>query len=277
MAALRAFFISVALAAFFLIGTPLQWLVARYAPKAAHPIPMFFCRSLLWLFRIRLRVEGTRIADRPVLMVANHVSWIDILALGGIMPFCFLAKTEVAGWPILSAFAEVQGTVFVDRRRRRSIPLANRQMAARMRAGRSVLIFPEGTTIGTAEPAPFRTSHFAVARDFLRLSARDVAEDASLDPVWTEVMVQPVAIAYSSPDAAWIGDDALLPHVWRTLRAPPLTCLVAFASPIAYGATSDRKLVAREAREAIVTLIGKRHPAPSAPYEPIDLVAARPC
>ena len=247
MAALRAFLLLFALIGFFLIGAPLQWLIARQAPGAAHRIPLFFCRSLLWILKVRLSVEGTRVTDRPVLLVANHVSWIDILVLGGIMPFCFLAKSEVAGWPILSAFAEVQGTVFVNRSRRRTIVDANRNMAARMRQGRSVLLFPEGTTVDNVEPEPFKSSHFAAAREFLR---------AVSEP--TEVSVQPVAIAYSSRHAAWVGDAALLPHLWRTLRGPPLSCSIMFAPPIAYRDGSDRKVVARQSRGAIVACLEER-------------------
>ena len=253
MAAIRAFLIVVALAIFFLVGAPLQWFVARRLPRAAHRIPLLFCRSLLWLMRVRVAVDGARVTDRPVLMAANHVSWIDILALGTLTPFCFLAKREVAAWPILSAFAEVQGTVFVDRHSRRSIPGANRRMAERLRAGRAVLLFPEGTTIGAGEPAPFKSSHFAAARDFLRLGADQ-----------SEVPVQPVAIAYSSPAAAWVGDDALLPHVWRVLRGPPLTCSLGFLPPIAYGADTDRKAVAQACRDAVALAIRRARTAPAA-------------
>ena len=251
MAALRAVCIFLALIGFFLVATPLQWGIARFAPKAADRIPLIFCRSLLWLLRIRVSVEGARVDDRPVLMAANHVSWIDVLALGAVTPFCFLAKSEVARWPILSAFAEVQGTVFVDRQRRRTIPTANRQMATRMLQGRSVLLFPEGTTVAPPEPATFRSSHFVAARDLLNASA----ERRQID-------VQPVAIAYSSAEAAWVGDEGLLPHLWRTLRAAPLHCEVSFAAPIAYRAQSDRKQVAQQTRAAIMAVLERKQLAP---------------
>jgi 1-acyl-sn-glycerol-3-phosphate acyltransferase len=258
MAALRAFFILLALAGFFLVGAPLQWLITRFAPRAAAWIPLCFCRLLLWLLKIQVSVEGQRVVGRPVLVAANHVSWIDILALGGVTPFCFLAKREVGAWPILSAFANVQGTVFVDRGRRRSIPGANRQMAARMRDGRSVLLFPEGTTGGASEPGPFRSSHFAAARELLRADSPPGSPRA--------VDVQPVAVAYSSPDAAWIGDDDLVSHLWRTLRAPPIRCVLSFTTPIVYDSGSDRKLVARLARDSIVGALGRQVIA----AEPID-------
>ncbi len=266
MAALRAVLILATILAFFLVGAPLQWLASRRAAGRAylipahaipahvipaHVIPRLFCRTLLRLCRVRVAITGTqahgRPAGRPVLAAANHVSWIDILALGTITPYCFLAKSDVAGWPIVSAFAEVQGTVFVDRGRRRSIVPANRRLAERMLAGRTALLFPEGTTVAGPHPGPFRSSHFAAARDALAIA-----------PAHEAVDVQPIAIAYSSPAAAWVGDDALLPHVWRILRGRPLTCAITFGTPIAFAPGSDRKAVARQARAAVIELLASR-------------------
>ena len=240
----RSFLLVVAILFFFLVAAPLQAVLARQRSASADRIPLFFCRSLLRLLRMSIAVEGSRVARGPCLLVVNHVSWIDILVLGSITPFCFLAKHEVASWPILSAFAKVQGTVFVDRRRRRGILPANRQMAERMREGRTVLLFPEGTTFAGAVPGLFRSSHYAAARDLLRAQ-----------PEQESVSVQPVALAYDSNLAAWIGDEALLPHLWRVLKGAPIRCRVSFAEPIAYRRDTDRKVVARLSREAIVRLL----------------------
>lgn len=247
MAALRAFLILCAVLAFFLVGAPLQWIIATRAPGRAGAIPRLFCRALLALVRVRVATSGALVEGQPVLAVANHVSWIDILALGAIEPFCFLAKSDVAAWPIVSAFSEVQGTVFVDRARRRSIIPANAALAARMLEGRRALLFPEGTTFAGPEPGPFKSSHLAAARDLLALS-----------PAHRSVSIQPIALRYSSASAAWIGDDALLPHLWRILRGPPLICEVAFGAPIAYPRGTDRKMVAGAARHAVVALLDAR-------------------
>ena len=244
-AALRLVAMALAIVAFFLIGTPLQW-VARRTPATADRIPRFFCRTLLWIAKVEVVVEGY-IAERPMMIACNHISWIDILALGTVLPFCFLAKSEVAAWPLVSAFAKVQGTVFVDRTRRRSIVPANRELASRMLAGRAALLFPEGTTLAGPLPGPFLSSHFAALRDLLILA-----------PGKSTTAVQPAAIAYSSDAAAWIGDDNLLQHLWRTLRDPPLTCRVRFGAPIPFGRSGDRKIVAATARAAVGALLGAR-------------------
>ena len=241
MAAFRAVFIVLALVAFFLVGAPLQRLVVRRAPRLAHQIPAFFCRCLLALLGFTVDIAGRRSLAGAVLTVANHTSWIDILALGTVAPYAFLAKREVANWPLPSSFARVQGTVFVDRQRRRTIPDANAAMANRMLAGRSVLLFPEGTTVDASGPGRFRSSHFAAARDLL----------ASADHV-RDVTIQPVAIAYTADVAAWIGDDDLAGHLWRVLRARPLRCRLSFAPTISYPRGADRKRIAHEARASIV-------------------------
>ncbi len=251
MAAIRLLLIVATLIGFFLVGLPL-WLVARTRPAMAHRMTLLLCRALLRLAKVEIEVEGTWSPARPMMLVANHVSWIDVLALAALAPFCFLAKREVSRWPLISGFAAMQGTIFVDRLRRRSIPGANRDMAARMLEGRMVLLFPEGTTLAGPCPGPFRSSHFAAARDLLRA-----------DPSRHAVVVQPVALVYSRVDAAWVGDEALVPHVWRVLRQPPLTCSLRFGVPIAYDAGSDRKVVARQARDAVAALIALGAPARS--------------
>ena len=244
MAAIRALLILVAILAFFIVGAPLQWLVATRLPRRIGVIPRLFCRTLLALAKVRLATSGGPATGGPVLALANHVSWIDVLALGALEPFCFLAKSDVAAWPIVSAFAQVQGTVFVDRRRRRSIVPANAALAARMLEGRRALLFPEGTTFAGPPPGPFKSSHLAAARDLL-----------AREPGHGSVAVQPIAIFYSSADAAWIGQDALLPHLWRILRGPPLTCTLIFGAPIAYTPRTDRKAIAHAARTAVAAMI----------------------
>ena len=113
-----------------------------------------------------------------------------------------------------------------------------------------MLLFAEGTTLAGPMPARFHSSHFAAARDLL-----------ATDPARSSVAVQPVALAYSRADAAWVGDEALVPHVWRVLRQPPLTCRIRFGAPIDYRPGSDRKVVARQARDAVAGLLALGAPA----------------
>jgi 1-acyl-sn-glycerol-3-phosphate acyltransferase len=191
-------------------------------------------------------------AALPRLLVANHVSWIDIPALGTLNTISFLAKQEVARWPIIATFARLQRTIFVDRDSRKSIREANAAMAARMQDGGWVALFPEGTTHDGLALGRFHSSHFAAARDLLEAN-----------PHVEAVRVQPVAIRYSSAHAAWLGDDLLLPHVMELVRGPPITCDLFFSPPLNFDRASDRKLVARQCTDRIETLLAGAGDAPA--------------
>ncbi|MGQ0445825.1 MAG: 1-acyl-sn-glycerol-3-phosphate acyltransferase, partial [Beijerinckiaceae bacterium] len=147
-------------------------------------------------------------------------------------------------WPVVSSFSLLQETVFFDRRRRRSIPAANAAMARRMLAGRPMLLFPEGTTGDGSALGKFHSSHFAAVRDFL----------ATASGIET-VCVQPVAIRYSSPAAAWFGEATLLPHLWSLLKGEPIRCDLAFGRPLACARGESRKAIAGEAASAVAAML----------------------
>jgi len=260
---LRAVAIGLALIFFFFIAAPLQWAAMRLRPDLARRVPLAFGRTLSFLLQVEVATDGlSRASDGPRLLVANHVSWIDILVLCSIEPISFLAKQEIASWPVVSSFAKLQQTVFIDRKRRRAIPGANAAMAQRMLQGRSVLLFPEGTTGDGKALLKFHSSHFAAARDLL----------ADTEEVET-VLVQPIAIRYSSPSAAWTGNALLLPHIWAILKGAPMRCDVAFGAPLPYARQTNRKIIAQEAKAAIVDMLVALAPAGEA-VNPLELEAA---
>lgn len=246
MAFLRAFSLILTLAGFFVLIASLQGFLDRRHPRVARWILTALCRSCLRILRVSLDTRGAVAEGDAVMLAVNHMSWVDVLVLGSVAPFCFLAKREVASWPVLSTFIVAQGTIFIDRSRRRGILAANRSLAHRMLGGRKVLLFPEGTTFQGPVPGRFLSSHFAAARDALRLA-----------PEVAAVSIQPAALSYSSPLAAWIGDDALVPHLWRVLRGTPIHCRLVFGRPIPYRVDSDRKAVALAAREAVVAMLAR--------------------
>jgi len=235
----------------FLSLAPLQWLALRRRWPLRLWLPVAFGRTLAALVRLEVVVDRAPSPQGPRLIAANHVSWLDILVLCSVEPVCFLAKREVEAWPVVSAFARLQETVFVDRQRRRAIPAANAAMAQRMLAGRPVLLFPEGTTGDGSALRKFHSSHFAAARDVL----------ATASGIET-VCVQPVAIRYSSPAAAWLGDATLLPHLWSLLKGEPIRCDLVFGKPLAYARGESRKAIAGEAASAIAAMLASMARAP---------------
>lgn len=240
---LRACAIGGTLAVFFLIGSPIQWLLLKFDSGLSSVLPRLFFRTILRLVKVRVAVCGAKPGKTPPLIVANHISWTDIPALGTIYPVSFLAKREVSTWPIVATFAHLEGTVFVDRSNRKSIVEANAAIAERVRTGACVVLFPEGTTYDGTSLGPFYSSHFGV---FEQLFA---------NPPGDSVTVQPVAIHYSSRHAAWIGDDLLLPHIFGLLRGPSVTCWITFCDPLVIAAATDRKTIAQECRQRIAAAL----------------------
>ena len=239
MPVLRAFALVLLLLGTLAVGLLLQ-ASARFGAVVPTWLPVLFCRLMLGTLGVRLTIRGASHPRAARLLVANHVSWLDILALGAVEPLCFSAKREVGSWPVIGPLAHVLDTIFVDRTRRMSIPRVNRAMAARLSTGRSVLLFPEGTTRDGVALGPFKTSHLACLRV--------LGETPSGSP---GPGVQPVLVAYSDPRAAWIGDATLLPHLWSVLSGPALRCTLVFGDPAAVAAGFDRKALGRSLRAAI--------------------------
>ncbi|MGH6834574.1 MAG: lysophospholipid acyltransferase family protein [Methylocella sp.] len=255
----------------FLSFAPLQWLALRRRWPLRLWLPVALGRTLAALVRLDVVAARAPPPQGPRLIVGNHVSWLDILALCSVEPVCFLAKREVEAWPVVSTFARLQETVFIDRQRRRTIPAANAAMAQRMLAGRPMLLFPEGTTGDGSALRKFHSSHFAAARDVL----------AAASGIET-VCVQPVALRYSSPAAAWLGDATLLPHLWSVLKGESIRCDLDFGKPLTYARGDSRKAIAGEAESAIAGMLAamaraaERSLSAQAATPALDPIAANP-
>ena len=161
----RALFI----AAFFFTMTPLlisvQWLLDKLSLPGWGFIAIDYYRVLCRLLRIRVRVVGEPVHDRAVLFVSNHVSWADILAIGSIAPVAFVAKSEVADWPLVGVTARLQRTVFVDRARRHQTGDAVAEIVKRLVGGTSVVLFAEGTSSDGNRVLPFRSALLGAVED----------------------------------------------------------------------------------------------------------------
>ncbi len=236
--------IAMMLAFSLIIAAPIQWLIVKLDSRASHRLPRLFNRLLLRLVRVRVVVHGTRPDEIPQLIVANHVSWTDVPALGTLYSICFLAKREVSTWPIIASFARLQRTVFIDRNQRKSIPDANAELAERVLQGACVALFPEGTTYDGTSLGPFHSSHFGLAQDLFLAGSNQAS-----------LRIYPVAIRYSSPHAAWLGDASLLPHVIELLRGAPVTCDLIFCAPLDFDATADRKTISEKCRSRIAAAL----------------------
>lgn len=251
MAQIKAVLTILALTVVSLVLIPLQWL----AMKAGHPVQ----RKLphLWhviatrLVGIRIHQEGKPTGDRPLLITANHASWVDITVVGSLMPLSFIAKSEVSGWPVFGLFAKLQRTVFVNRTRRSETGRTADEIARRMADGDAMVLFAEGTSNDGNSVLPFRSA-------LLGAATRALGDDGK---VW----VQPLSVAYRSlhglpmgrqfrPHVAWYGDMELAGHLWGVFTEGALDVVVTWGAPVEVDATTDRKALTRDLEAAVRTM-----------------------
>ncbi len=240
---LRALAFVVAMTAAFLFLVPLQALARRRDWAIQHVIQTGFCRMICAVVGIRVEAQNPLPTKGPRFVVSNHVSWTDIIVLASVAPFVFLAKSEVASWPVLGFLARLQGTIFVPRGSRNEIPRVNAELCDALRQGRDLVVFPEGTSSDGAGVLAFRPAHFQALQHF-----------------GGEAALAPAALLYtdgSRPvDVGWYGDMTFLPHLWSLMRRGGVTCLIVFGAAIpARG--KDRKALAAEAEARVRELHGK--------------------
>lgn len=235
--------------ALMLAVTPVAILVQMgvLRSRMGHPgtLPRLWHGFALRLLGIRVHVEGAPASGRPLLIVANHVSWSDICVLGSLGSYSFVAKSDMARWPVFGTLARLQRSVFVERERTRASHLQARELGDRLGAGEALVLFAEGTTHDGNAVGPFKSTLFGAAQAAL-------ASQAGLETVH----VQPVSIAYTRLHgmpmgrvhrihAAWIGDMDLVPHIGALLREGGMDVEVRFGDAIPFTRGSNRKEIAR--------------------------------
>jgi len=200
--------------------------------------PLLRGLAIRGIARAMLAVLGVRLVRRgPVLkpgslLVANHVSWLDILVLAAVSPVRLVAKGEVGAWPGIGSLAGLSGAIFIDRSRPKSLPSTVAEVAAALRSGRTVAAFPEGTTFCGVNRGRFRPALFQAAVD-------------------AGAPVVPVSINYDSTAAAFIGDDTLFDSVRRVAALRSLTVTLVTAPALRPDTGADRRSLARAAQASM--------------------------
>lgn len=154
---------------------PAQLVAVRLGARTAAVVPKLYHRLVCRALGVRCTVTGT--APPPGtggLIVANHVSWLDIAVIGAQAPLSFVAKSEVADWPVIGLLSKLQRTVFIDRMRRAATADVAAQMGARLSAGESVVLFAEGTTGDGTRILPMRSSLLGAAHAALGEGGGDI-------------------------------------------------------------------------------------------------------
>ena len=202
--------------------------------------------GILRIIGIRVTVTGTASTIRPLLLVSNHVSYLDVLVLNACAPVCFTPKSEIAGWPVIKHIARMSGGIFVDRRAEK-ISEGKEKIVSALARGDVVCLFPEATTGTGLHMVPFKSGFFSLAEETIG---------------GEELTIQPAAVTYSHirrlpidttqwPNVAWYGDMNLLPHLWNLLKIAPISAEMVFLEPITLEQYGDRKKLAAHCQKVI--------------------------
>ncbi|WP_405997281.1 lysophospholipid acyltransferase family protein [Streptomyces sp. NBC_00829] len=198
-----------------------------------HLMTRSWARAVVRAFGVRIRIVGRPQGPGATLVVANHISWLDIPLIAAALPGRMLAKSEVRRWPVLGPLAARGGTFFVERDRLRALPGTVREMAAAMSGGARVIAFPEGSTWCGRAQGRFRPAVFQAALD-------------------AGAAVQPVAISYlPTGAAAFVGEDSLTASLWRVAAAGGLAAEIRLLPVIPASSFPDRRSLARAAQRAV--------------------------
>ncbi len=198
-----------------------------------------------------IRIKKTGIGNIPPgsLIVANHCSYLDILVLGSLISGVFVAKQEIASWPLLGWLSHLAGTIFVDRRSKMSALTTLYAIKRRLAADISVLLFPEGTTNNGTNILAFKSSFFVIPAEKNR-----TVQPVSL--IYSHINGKPVE-DHERDHIAWYGTMSLLPHLWHILGLRNIDVGVYFSPAIqavmeGLDAAKTRKMVASMAYNSVV-------------------------
>ena len=253
--------------AYLAVTVPLllvQAMAVVFKLKLARTLPIAYHRQVCRIIGIRVAVRGQLAPARPLLIVGNHTSYLDIAVLGSLIPGSFVAKAEIARWPFFGWLAKLQRSVFIERRPSK-VREHKDEIEKRLLDGDVLILFPEGTSDDGNRTLPFRSALFGVAER--RIEGLPLA-------------VQPVSLAYTRLDGmpmgrsfrpffAWYGDMTLPAHLWRMLGMGVLTVEAIFHEPVTIDRFGTRKALSehcwRVVSEGVATLLVGRpqhHPAP---------------
>jgi 1-acyl-sn-glycerol-3-phosphate acyltransferase len=222
-----------------------------------HAVPMLAHKVVCTYLGIKITQIGKPAKGKPTLLLSNHISWMDIPAIGSAVPISFVAKAEVGRWPVVRTLARMQKTIFVDRTRKTDTGRVVAEMSARMNEGRAVVLFAEGTSDIGSHVLPFRSALVGATQAAMK------AGDAS------EIYIQPMCIAYTQLNGlpisraertkiAWVGDMGLMDNMSDILLSGSKSVSIMFGEPILIDDSTDRKAITRQAhaqvRDMLVSL-----------------------
>jgi 1-acyl-sn-glycerol-3-phosphate acyltransferase len=196
------------------------WIVALRFPALPadqqHAHVQAWSVQLLARAGISLRIVGQPPVAGPIMLVANHISWLDIPVMHAARHCRFVSKSDVQGWPIIGTLATAAGTLYIERSSRRDALRMVKSMQESLECGEVLAVFPEGTTGDGRAMLPFHANLIQAA----------VAAQAPVQPVGLRFVDSATGATSFAP--SYIGDETLVGSIWRTLSAPPIEAVVHF-------------------------------------------------
>ena len=243
---LRAYVRIFAYLALTVMLLPVQLFALQFNKKLSVQLPVRYHRMCARILGFQIRVHGEMLTEPPVLFASNHMSYSDIAILGSLLPASFVAKAEVARWPLFGSLAKLQRTVFVDRRAIKATKQRD-EMICRLEAGDNMVLFPEGTSSDGNTVLPFKSALFGVAQ---------------MEPHGHPLPVQPISIAYTRLDGipvgralrpyfAWYGNMTLVSHFWEVAGLGRTTVDVIFHPPITITEYESRKVLSEHCHSIV--------------------------
>lgn len=244
LAAMRLFIYAIWTFSMAAVHQLVRWVGLRHWGAA---IAQLHLRGICFIMGVRLRLRGKPVATPCTLFVANHASYLDIIVIGAVVRGIFVAKSEVASWPVFGWMAKLNDTLFINRQKN-AAEQEKQKIEQALRDGKRLIMFPEGTSSDGNRVLPFRSSMFAAVYSAME------------DPA--KVTVQPITVSYvlldgvpmcrdGRPFFAWYGDMDLTPHLWEMAQLGIVTVVVEFHDPVTGAQFPDRKALAQHCEQTV--------------------------
>ena len=246
----RLLFFAIVVLPFLIVAIPLQWLIVLLRLPGWNILPRIFHRLAARFLGLKVRLIGEPETGKATLVVANHISWIDIIAIGSVADVSFVARDDLDRWPIVGFFSRMQKTIFVSASPRDAARKATFEMARRMVGGGAVCLFAEGGSDVGTHVMPFRSGLVAAA------------QTALIDAGAKYVSIQPVTIAYTHLQGlpitrseralvAWIKARSIAENIRDILISGTRDVTVAFGRPMPLAEGASRKQVTLQAENEV--------------------------
>ncbi len=246
----RILFFLFVMVPFFIVAVPLQWLIILLRLPSWNAIPRIFHRLSAHFLGLKVTLIGKPETGKATLVVANHISWTDIIAIGSVADVTFVAREELKSRPFVGFFSRMQKTIYVDSSKKTAAKNATSEMARRMVDGGAVCLFAEGRSDVGTHVLPFRSGLVAAA------------QTALIDAGAKYVSIQPVTIAYTHlqglpitrPERAlicWIKAKSIGENIWDILMSGTKNVTVSFGEPMPLAEGSNRKAITQQAENEV--------------------------